>query len=61
MITAWLVGTMETKMSKPYVFLSSTKSVWEAVGDIYYDILNSFQIIGVKLNLCHTNRDVTAY
>jgi len=50
-IIAWLTNSMELVIGKPFMFLPSTKEVWDAVKDTYSDIQNSSQIFGLKSRL----------
>ncbi|KAI5411533.1 hypothetical protein KIW84_056558 [Lathyrus oleraceus] len=42
---------------KPYMFLPSTKDMWETVKETYSDIQNSSQIFGLKSKLCHAKQE----
>lgn len=47
MVIAWLINSMEPTIGKSYMFLLTTKEVWDAVSDLE----NSSQIFLLKMNL----------
>ena len=50
MIIAWLINSMEPTIGKLFI-LPTAKDVWEAIHDIYSDLENSSQIVGLKSKL----------
>lgn len=46
-----VVNSMEPVIGKPFMFLPTTKDVWEVVRDTYSDLENSSQIFGLKSKL----------
>lgn len=51
MIIAGLLNSMEPSIGKPYLFLPTTKDVWEAVRKTYSDVDNFSQIYELKTKL----------
>ncbi|KAK3039592.1 hypothetical protein RJ639_029291 [Escallonia herrerae] len=51
LIIALLINSMEPTIGKPYLFLPTTKDVWEAVRETYSDDENSSQIFDLKTKL----------
>ena len=55
---------MEPVVGKPHLFLPTTKDVWDAIRNMYYDVVNSSQIFELKTKLWKSrqgDRDVTTY
>ena len=55
---------MDSSIRKPYLFLPTTKDVWEAVRDCYSDLENSSQIYELKTQLWQSKqgeKDVTTF
>ncbi|XP_024038874.1 uncharacterized protein LOC127898956 [Citrus sinensis] len=64
MVIVWLINSMEARIGKPYLFLSTAKAVWDAIRDTYSDLENSSQIFELKTQLWQSkqgNREVTTY
>lgn len=64
LLIAWLIHSMELATRKPFLFLPTSKDVWDAVRDTYSDFKNSSQIFGLKSKLWQSRQgdcDVTAY
>nr|KJB63360.1 hypothetical protein B456_010G130900 [Gossypium raimondii] len=51
MIIAGLLNSTEPSIGKPYLFLPTTKDVWEAVRKTYSDVDNFSQIYELKTKL----------
>ena len=56
LIIAWLINSMEPGIGKPFMFLPTTKEVWEAVRETYSNLENSSQIFGLKFKLWHARQ-----
>lgn len=64
MVIAWLVNSMKPSIGKTYLFLSTTKDVWDAIRETYFDDKNPSQIFEIKTRLWQMeqeNREVTDY
>ncbi|KAK2997364.1 hypothetical protein RJ639_025480 [Escallonia herrerae] len=64
LIIAWLINSMEPTIGKPYLFLPTSKDVWEAVRETYSDVENFSQIFDLKTKLWKSKREereVTVY
>lgn len=64
MIRAWLVHSMIPSIGKAYLFLPTTKDIWEAIRKNYSDTKNFSQIFEIKTQLWQMkqgNREVTDY
>lgn len=53
---AWLVNSMKPTIWKPFMFLPTTREVWQAVKDMYSDANNSLQIFDLKSRLWHSKQ-----
>lgn len=51
MIITWLINLMEPALGKPFMFLLSTKDVWDIIRETYLDLENWSQIFELKTKL----------
>ncbi|KAJ0089486.1 hypothetical protein Patl1_13519 [Pistacia atlantica] len=51
MVTAWLVNSMKPFIEKTYLFLSTTKDVWDVVRETYSMVKIPSQIFEIKTRL----------
>ena len=51
MIITWLINLMEPALGKPFMFLLSTKDVWDTIRETYLDLENWSQIFELKTKL----------
>ena len=64
MVIAWLINLMESSIGKSFLFIPTTKEVWDVVHDTYSDLENSSQILELKTKLWQSrqgDREVTMY
>ena len=40
-VMAWLINSMEPSIGRTYLFYKTTKEIWEAVQEIYFDLENT--------------------
>ena len=64
LVTAWLLNSMLPFIAKPYMFLTTTKEVWDSIRETYSNLENSSQIFELKTKLWQFkqgDREVTIY
>ena len=59
MIMSWLWNAMQPEVSRNYMFLSSTKDIWEMVRRTYSKIQDASVIYEIKMKLHNTNQGVS--
>ncbi|KAK3024584.1 hypothetical protein RJ639_044326 [Escallonia herrerae] len=63
-VMAWLINSMESYISRTYLFLRSAKAIWDAVNNNYSDLENASQVFEIKNKLKEMhqgNLEVTEY
>ena len=50
-ITSCLINSMKLAIGKTYMFLPTTKNVWDAIRETYSDAENASQIFEIKMRL----------
>ena len=50
-VIAWFINSMESSIGNPFLFIPTTKEVWDVVRDTYLDLENSSQIFELKTKL----------
>ncbi|KAK3004658.1 hypothetical protein RJ639_019412 [Escallonia herrerae] len=50
-VMAWLINSMESHISRTYLFLRTTKTIWDAVNKNYFDLENASQVFEIKNKL----------
>ena len=61
---AWIINSMEPKISQPYLFYKIAREVWEAIQEIYSDLENIAQYFEIRAAIRNTkqgNLGVTEY
>ena len=64
MVMAWLIHSMEEKISDTYLFYSTAKGIWDRVHLAYSELENSYQMLKLRnraRNLRQGTQDVTQY
>ena len=63
-VMAWLINSMESHISRTYLFLRTAKAIWDAVRENYSDLENASQVFEIKNKLKDIrqgNSDITEY
>ncbi|GAV64567.1 UBN2_3 domain-containing protein, partial [Cephalotus follicularis] len=50
-VMAWLVNSMESRISRTYLFLQTAKAIWDTVNKNYSDLENASQVFEIKSKL----------
>lgn len=64
LVTTWLLNSMDSSISKPHMFMKTSKEVWDSVKGTYSDLENFSQNFELKTKLWQSkqgNRAVTSY
>ena len=63
-VLAWLINSMDSKISRRYLFFKTAKEVWDAARKMYSDLGNASQIFEIRTKLKEIkqgNQTVTQY
>lgn len=63
-VLAWLINSMDPKISRRYLFFTTAKEVWDAAKKMYSDLGNASQIFEIRTKLKEIkqgNHTVTQY
>ncbi|GAV64829.1 UBN2_3 domain-containing protein, partial [Cephalotus follicularis] len=63
-VMAWLINSMESHISRTYLFLRTAKAIWDAVNKNYSDLENASQVFEIKNKLKDLRQggiDITEY
>jgi len=58
MLMSWLWSSILPEVSRNYMFLSTTKDIWETVKRIYSKVQDAFVIFEIKTKINITCRDL---
>lgn len=58
MVIPWLINSMESSIGKPFLFIPTTKEVWDVVRDTYLDLENSSQIFELKTKCGNLEKEI---
>lgn len=64
LVMAWLINSMESCISRTYLFLPTAKAIWDAFKKNYSDLENASQVLEIKNKLKEMrqgNLDITKY
>ncbi|GAV67465.1 UBN2_3 domain-containing protein, partial [Cephalotus follicularis] len=54
----WLINSMESHISHTYLFLRTTKAIWDAVNKNFSDLENPSQVFEIKNKLKDLHKEV---
>ncbi|GAV90517.1 UBN2_3 domain-containing protein, partial [Cephalotus follicularis] len=63
-VMVWLINSMESHISRTYLFLQTAKAIWDAVIENYSDLENASRVFEIKnklKDLSQGSMDITEY